>query len=210
MLRNMIATKRWILAAVLVGSLALMAGLLTLLVPNGSREANYVLKTQGGGTGYGYFVSKTLEDRVDQAYSIALVTVEAVGPPRWNTPDGKVPSMSIQEAIQSGMDPVIYRPVTLRVEKYLKSPQPDTMLIIHQAGGELDGVVFEVPDAIGFQEGMRAIVFLARQRPPSPIDWDLYTVYVIEGDIAFSKWDQRSMPVDELLSTVGKITGETR
>ncbi len=60
-----------------------------------------------------------------------------------------------------------------------------------------------------FKEGQKAVVFLARQKPPSPIDWDLYTAYVIDGTMARSEWDQKSLAVDDLLSTVTKLAGNS-
>jgi hypothetical protein len=150
----------------------------------------------------GFFVPQPIEVRVDQADSIALVTVETVGTARWNTKDGKAPSQPIQELIQSGVNPVIFRPVTLRVESYLKNPQLEFTLTIHQLGGEVDGVRLLAPEGIEFQEGTQAVVFLSRQQSPSPVAWDLYTAYVINGDTAYSKWDERSLSVNELLQAI--------
>ena len=150
----------------------------------------------------GFIVPEPVDVRVAQADSVALVTIETVGAARWNTADGKAPSQPIQELIQLGMNPVIFRPVMLRVEQYLKNPQPEITLTIHQVGGEIDGIRLLAPEGIEFQEGTQAIVFLSRQQSPSPVAWDLYTAYVIDGDTAYSKWDERSLSVNELLQAI--------
>lgn len=150
----------------------------------------------------GFIVPEPVDVRVKQADSIALVTVETVGKASWNTKDGKAPSQPIQELIQSGVNPVIFRPVTLRVESYLKNPQPEFTLTIHQLGGEVDGIRLLAPEGIEFQEGTQAIVFLSRQQSLSPVAWDFYTVYMIDGDTAYSKWDERSLSVNELLQAI--------
>jgi len=150
----------------------------------------------------GFIVPEPVDVRVAQADSVALVTVETVGAARWNTLDGKAPSQPIQELIQLRMNPVIFRPVTLRVERYLKNPQPELTLTIHQVGGEVDGISVHAPEGIEFQEGTQAIVFLSRQDAPSPVKWDLYSVYMIDGDTAYSKWDERSLSVNDLLQAI--------
>ncbi len=63
-----------------------------------------------------YEVPESLDATTRRADSVALVTVERISPPRWNTSDGKAPRGPIQEAIHAGQIPVIYRAITFRVE----------------------------------------------------------------------------------------------
>lgn len=209
MSKRIITAKRYILIFALMGFVALTISFIAVLVSGGSQMEK--TGTPGlRGFADGFIVPEPLEVSIARADSIALVTVEEVGRARWSTADGQGSIAAVQKAIRSEKDaPVIYRPVTLKVEKYLKNPQPETTLTIHQLGGEVDGVIFEASWDIGFQKDMRAVVFLARQKPPSPIDWDLGTVYVIQGAITHSKWDQRSVRLDELLSTIMRLTGQT-
>jgi hypothetical protein len=113
---------------------------------------------------------------------------------------------SIQQAIQRGESPVIFRPVTLQVEKYLKNPQQEPVLTVHQVGGELDGVTITGFQQLEFEKGMKLVVFLERQQAPSPVDWDFSWAYVIRGNTAYSVWDQESLAVDQLLNTASAAT----
>lgn len=64
------------------------------------------------------------------------------------------------------------------------------------------GIRLLVQEGIEFQEGTQAIVFLSRQQSPSPVAWDLYTAYEIDGDTAYSKWEEWSLSVNELLQAI--------
>jgi hypothetical protein len=85
---------------------------------------------------------------------------------------------------------------------YLKNPQEEPVLTVYQTGGELDGVTVEGFQQLGFQKGMKIVIFLERQGVPSPIDWGFSWAYVLKGDTAYNVWDGASLPADELLLAI--------
>ena len=180
-----------------VGLVALMAVAIALHAWNSREESQsgVVVST------YVYSAGRPLDYQVHQADSIAMVTVENVGQAQWSV-KGITSPVSVQEAIRRGESPSIFRPVTLRVETYLKYPQEESVLTVYQTGGELDGVTVEGFQQLGFQKGMRVVIFLERQRYPSPIDWGFSWAYVLKGDTAYNVWDGASLSASELLLAI--------
>ena len=153
---------------------------------------------------HGAAVPRAIEERSRQAAVIALVTVERVEPARWNTPDGTAPANLQTSGQTTGESPLIYRPVHLRVERYLKQPQDQAMITVHQLGGQLDGVTFATSEEmVTFEEGQRAVVFLSRKHPPAAVEWGVYSAYILEGGEAVSPVDQNRVPLDALLARIG-------
>lgn len=128
---------------------------------------------------------------------VALVTVTDIEEPRWNTPSGRMPGGMVLPNIG---DWFIYTPVVVKADSYIKGAGPET-LRISQLSGSRDGITFELasPEGYNFTPGMRAVVFL---NPPgiNVNGWTLENAYIITGSRAFSQWDQRELPVEDLLA----------
>lgn len=90
--------------------------------------------------------------------------------------------------------------MTLRVERYLKNPQPQPVLNIRLLGGTADGTTMSGLNGLELEEGMRAVVFLTHEVPPGT--WKYSTIYTITGDMAYSAWDEKTLQTNELLSVV--------
>lgn len=156
----------------------------------------------------GAVIPKSIEERVPEAATVAFVTVESVEAARWNTPDGKAPESIADYYYRTGITPLIFRPVNLRVDRYLTKPQPQTTLTIAEIGGEADGVKIENDKAVGFKPGMRAILFLARKGEAASTDWGVYSAYTIDKGTASSKIDEKILSVDELVARIEKKARE--
>jgi hypothetical protein len=94
-----------------------------------------------------------------QGASLVIIgTVKQVLPARWTTPDGRRPANPYDRS-----DPqLIYTPVLIEVEQYLKGGQSQREVLIFGSGGVVGEDSFEDRGGglITFQEGERVLLFL--------------------------------------------------
>lgn len=94
---------------------------------------------------------------------IVIGMVKEVLPARWNTGDGKRPPVYHNLPIAEQRRFVIYTPVVIQVQRYLKAAQPAVELIAFgQAGGQVgqDRFVYSGDPQTPFVAGERVLVFL--------------------------------------------------
>jgi hypothetical protein len=145
---------------------------------------------------HGYVLPQTPAQRTLQAHSIIVGTIETVSQVQWNTPDGHAPK-SMQEETRQGKIPYAFRTVTLSVVRYLKNPQPEFTITIQQLEGLAEGMDV-TSDLV---PGRRVVLFLSKKQQTA-VKWGYYTMYIIEGDTATSKFDRQALPVTELISNI--------
>jgi hypothetical protein len=128
---------------------------------------------------------------VDDFPTVAVVTVEGVGHSSWSTASGEFEG---RDGVLAGA--LIYTPMTLRVDEYIKGSGGEKLDAAIR-GGEADGVTLDMEIHLG--NGDQAVVFLSEphDRYGGPI---VENAYVIDGDMATSNLDQKSLGVSDLLS----------
>lgn len=96
---------------------------------------------------------------IPESSIIALGTVTEIQDPRWNTKDGKRPSNPFESKN------IIFRPVILQVEEYIKGGIGEEYLTIFAVGGTigLDSVIVD-SDEYGFTVGEKALLILSKNR----------------------------------------------
>lgn len=135
---------------------------------------------------------------------VVIGTVKQVLPARWTTPDGQRPA-NPQTARQ-----VIFRPVIVEVEEYLKGETNQKIIRLYAWGGRIGNDVFELQpdDLYDFQEGERAVLFLKQpDQEASPFTlngsnlWSIEDHYTLTSD-GQAKNFYLTLPLDELRTTV--------
>jgi hypothetical protein len=124
---------------------------------------------------------------------VALVRFDRVLDARTGTIDG----------LPTAAPPIVYTPLSATVIEYIKGSGPST-LSLTQWGGSASGLRMDLDFAIN--EGATAVVFLIGPKGTEPRRID--NAYVIDGDTARSELDQKSLPVDELLSGLREAAAE--
>ena len=123
--------------------------------------------------------------------TVAVVTVEEVGESAWNTESGTY------EGLESfGQGAMMYTPVTVSVDEYIKG-SGDDRIALEIRGGIVDGIKMELEVTV--QKGDQAVVFL-RDRSSigeAPI---VDNAYLFDGDTAHSNIDEKTISVDDLLT----------
>lgn len=110
---------------------------------------------------------------ITASVTIAIGTVKDRLPAKWATADGKKPpnvfpgSRDFDPATHP--EQVVFTPVVLEVEEYLKNPQSASTLTLFVVGGEVSQDVFSVhsPEQSLLQPGNRVVVFLDHEVPPA-------------------------------------------
>ena len=99
---------------------------------------------------------------VADSTTIVRGTITQVPPARWSTPDGRRPA-NPHDPQSTGN--IIYRPVVMRVDEYLKGEQPRRALVLLARGGTVgqDSFNYCGDPLYTFQKGEQVILFL---RPP--------------------------------------------
>lgn len=125
--------------------------------------------------------------------TVAIVTVEDVGHSAWNTESGTY------EGLESfGQGAMMYTPVTVSVDEYIKG-SGDDRIVVELEGGFVDGIRMEIGEPL--QKGDQAVVFLRDRSAigePDIVD----NAYVFHGDTASSNIDEKTIAVDDLLTGV--------
>jgi hypothetical protein len=137
-------------------------------------------------------------------------TVKEVPPPRWSTPDGKRPPNPHDP---QGTGNLMYRPVVVEVQQYLKGEQPQRTLVLLARGGTIRQ---DTQDYCGdpiytFQNGEQVVLFLYPPEeglgpiPPaarggSPV-WAISEHYIIADDGQAFNIAHR-VPVQQLLDEI--------
>lgn len=111
------------------------------------------------------FPTTSYSDLVREKDIIAIGMVKEVGPARWNTADGKRPPVYHNLPYNEQRRYVIYRPIVVQVERYIKPEAPGAQVITFgQAGGQVgqDSFVYSGDPQTPFVGGERVLVFLKR------------------------------------------------
>lgn len=139
---------------------------------------------------------------VDSHPTVALVTLERMKDPGWSSESGEFEGVKLESG---AMPPLIYTPVVLDVEEYIKGSGPE-VLAAAVRGGVADGVRMDMH--VPLQEGDRAVVFLnePHERYGGPM---IANAYVFDGgDMATSELDQKTLSVTELLDGLREAVAE--
>lgn len=146
-----------------------------------------------------------IEVVMDYSPIIVRGTITQVPPPRWSTPDGRRPANPhARDSVG-----IIYRPVVLEVEEYLKGEQPQRTLVLLAAGGAIgqDSLSYCGDPIFTFQEGEHVVLFLyppeetfgviSHDTPGGPPLLDIAEHYTVTSDKqAFNI--RRQIPLQQL------------
>ncbi|MBA3943988.1 MAG: hypothetical protein H0X37_05430 [Herpetosiphonaceae bacterium] len=141
---------------------------------------------------------------------IVIGTIKQVEPARWTTADGRRP------ANPQAARHVIFRPVTLEVERYLKGQLPQQQLRVFAWGGSIGKDRFEqYPDYLyTFRVGERVVLFLHLYDPTGieaglqgvqfwgPVEH--YTITTDNQAVNFYRTVPLQQLLDEITMTLGK------
>ncbi|HEU5329030.1 MAG TPA: hypothetical protein VFU78_13110 [Thermomicrobiales bacterium] len=150
------------------------------------------------------------------AITIAVVTVREIRPARWDTPDGARPANAC------GGPPyhLIFTPVLVEVEQYVRGAQPARTLLLAADGGQVGPDRFWPSTIDGyrideFHVGARMIVFLNQpngslQAIGSTTLWQAPFHYSITADDmvtvrAKESFDRRTIPLRQLLDEIAAV-----
>ncbi|MGN6361759.1 MAG: hypothetical protein ACTHNK_15350 [Thermomicrobiales bacterium] len=150
------------------------------------------------------------------AITIAVVTVREIRPARWDTPDGARPANAC------GGPPyhLIFTPVLVEVEQYVRGAQPARTLLLAADGGQVGPDRFWPSTIDGYQidefhVGARMIVFLNQpngllQAIGSTTLWQAPFRYSITADgmvtvRAKESFDRRTIPLRQLLDEIAAV-----
>ncbi|UGV41192.1 hypothetical protein J7W08_02485 [Methanococcoides orientis] len=103
------------------------------------------------------------EDLSRESDSILIGEVQKIHPARWNTPDGKIPTGSIDDLQR---DDTIYTDITIDVDQYLKNPLPSDEVTVRIEGGAVDNVIVLTDHEPYFTEGEVVLLYLSKNTYP--------------------------------------------
>lgn len=124
---------------------------------------------------------------VDDYPIVALITVEKLGDSRFSSTSGKFEGMT---------GDLIYTPVTVAVDEYIKGSGAKTMAV-WLMGGNADGITLDMETPL--VEGDEAVVFLG-DGGHTYDGFIVHNAYLIKGDVATSELDEKTLSVSDLLN----------
>lgn len=97
------------------------------------------------------------EDLSRESDVILIGTAQEINPARWNTPDGKIPTESVDDLQR---DDTIYTDITINVDQYIKNPLSSDEITVRIEGGAVDNVIVLTDHEPDFTEDETVLLYL--------------------------------------------------